>query len=186
LYQSRSRKEFVVGFAGRLISRKGWKEFLEAVSMLPVKKELIFRIAGDGPERAQFEKKCQQLKLSELIDFRGIVQDMNQFYPTLDILVIPSRWEPMGMVAVEAMACGIPVVAARVGGLAEIIHHRQNGLLYDPGKVSELAENIWLLRQDRDLYEFLSRRARQDADRYHPEQYMKKLEFYYDDITRKK
>ena len=70
-------------------------------------------------------------------------KDLPSFYQDADICVIPSLWpEPFGITAIEAMACGKPVIASRIGGLKNIVDHGENGFLFKPGNCMELAEKI--------------------------------------------
>jgi glycosyltransferase involved in cell wall biosynthesis len=68
--------------------------------------------------------------------------DLNAYYETADVIVVPSRWEGFGLIAVEAMRAGLPVIATRVGGLAEIVEHGVTGLLVEPGSPAALREAI--------------------------------------------
>jgi glycosyltransferase involved in cell wall biosynthesis len=130
-----------IGFAGRIERRKGWREFIAAAVMMNYRMDVSFYLAGTGTE----EKKLRQAieKEAEVpISFLGYVADMPAFYRDMDLLVIPSHFEPMGMVALEAMACGVPVLAADVPGLNEVVKHKRNGWTYAGRSGSQLKKAI--------------------------------------------
>jgi glycosyltransferase involved in cell wall biosynthesis len=121
-----------------LVRRKGHDVLLEALarSRHP---DLVLWIAGDGPERGPLEAQAQRLGLSERVRFLGSRKDVPDLLAACDISVLPSRHEGLGVSALEAMAARRPVVASRVGGLAEAVVDGQTGLLVRPEDPLELA-----------------------------------------------
>lgn len=96
------------------------------------------------------------------------------------VTIAPSRYEVFGIATTEAMACGCPVVAGEVGGLAEIVQHERNGLLCRPGDAADLAEKIVRLFDDPLLATRLSEQAKQDCtERYHPDVIARRTKAYY-------
>jgi glycogen(starch) synthase len=85
--------------------------------------------------------------------------DLSRLYQLADILVVPSRYEPFGLVVLEGMLYGLPIVAAAVGGPREILQDRETGLLFAPGNVSALAENVVRLVEDPALRDRLGAAA---------------------------
>lgn len=130
-----------IAFAGRIEKRKGWREFIQAAYELRDRKELEFYVAGTGTEVNKLVRSIRKKKGAS-IHYVGFQADMKAFYTDMDLLVIPSHLEPMGMVAVEAMACGIPVLAADVPGLNEVVHHKVNGWTYNTLSVPRLTRAI--------------------------------------------
>jgi glycosyltransferase involved in cell wall biosynthesis len=116
-----------IGFVGRLSKEKGPDLFcaLALESTLPV----TWHVFGDGPMRSKLE-----LAYSHRVTFHGIATDMEAIWPTLGLLLMPSRFEGFPMVALEAMAHGIPVAASSVGALPSIVTEGVSGWLYEPGK----------------------------------------------------
>ncbi|HYJ33451.1 MAG TPA: glycosyltransferase family 4 protein [Candidatus Binatia bacterium] len=132
-----------VGFAGRLIPGKGLEVLLEAVSRTTCP-DVRVEVAGDGPERGRLEAEAMRLGISDKVRFHGWVGDLPAFWRRCAIAVVPSReWiESFGMVAVEAMAQGLPVIAARNGGLAEVVSEGETGALFDVGDSEALGRLI--------------------------------------------
>lgn len=91
--------------------------------------------------------------------------DAGVFYASSDIVVVPSLYEPMGYVVLEAMACARPVVASRVGGIVEMITDGQNGMLFEPGHADELTEKLIALHSDAEMRRRMGWQARQDVER---------------------
>ncbi len=126
-----------VGAVGRLNKQKGFDILIEA--WLKVKTENTrLVIAGEGEEREVLQKQINKSGLSEQISLIGNVQDMPAFYQSLNLLVMPSRWEGLGIAALEAGACGVPVVASAVDGLSDIINENTGWSLI-PNDSQELA-----------------------------------------------
>ena len=94
--------------------------------------------------------------------------DAGVFYSASDIVVVPSLYEPMGYVVLEAMSCGRPVVASRTGGIAEVIRDGHNGLLFEPGDADELAAKLRDLHRDPERARQLGLQAREDMERRKP------------------
>lgn len=121
---------FCIGYIGRLIPLKGVSLLLHAVKLAAQKNipiQLI--IAGDGEEKERLQKEALSLGISPLVEFRGIVNDVGSFYDTIDLLVVPSIREPLGLVALEANARGCPVIASCVDGLPEAVSDGTSGFL---------------------------------------------------------
>jgi glycosyltransferase involved in cell wall biosynthesis len=108
-------------------------------------------IAGDGPARAGLEAQAEKLNLGAHVRFLGARTDRPELLAAADALVLPSRREGLGVAALEAMAAGLPVVATRVGGLAEAVVDGRTGLLVEPEDARALAAAIGTLVEDRSL-----------------------------------
>lgn len=159
----RARRPFTIGAAGRLIEGKGINDILKAFSLLTRREGgANLRIAGDGPRRAALQDYAASLGIQESVTFEGWVKDMPSFWNACDLAVVPpGSWvEAFGMVAVEAMACGRPVVASRNGALPEIVHDSKTGLLFEPGDIAALAAALDRYRLDEALRLAHGRNAR--------------------------
>lgn len=144
----------VVFFIGRLVPEKGvWQLIQSFPQVLEREPKAVLYIGGRGPQQAQLEKLAVDLGIADRVVFTGFIakQDRNYVYDRARVAVFPSLYEPFGIVALEAMATYTPVIVGDVGGLAEIVEHRVNGLKVTPGSVDELAQAIVELLSDSDL-----------------------------------
>jgi glycosyltransferase involved in cell wall biosynthesis len=130
---------FVVGFASRLVERKGWADFLEAMRLLAAELPVHFLLCGDGEERGKVEARIRELGLEGRGRMLGQIEWMRRFYACLDCFVMPSHWEPHGLAHLEAQSFGVPVVVSRVPGLASTVHADRDALLFEPGDAVGLA-----------------------------------------------
>ncbi len=131
-----------------LVRRKGHDVLLDALARLDPAPPLL--IAGDGEERAALEAQAQRLGLSS-VRFLGRREDKGDLLAACDVFVLPSRLEGLGVAALEAMAAGRPVVASRVGGLAEAVGDESAGLLVPPEDPAALAAALERLIGDPGL-----------------------------------
>lgn len=140
-------------FIGALVRQKGVDTLIRAFKKVMERygdAELV--IVGDGAERKGLERLCRELGVKAR--FKGYVDDTGEALRKSAVLVLPSREEGFGLVLLEAMASGVPVVAARVGGIPEIVNE-ENGLLVKSGDPEALAEAISRVLEDRELRERL-------------------------------
>ena len=120
-------------------------------------------IAGDGPLREAMEVRVNALGLSEKVDFLGMVKDMPSLYSRCCFCVLPSYEEAFGLAALEAMSFGIPVLAAKAGGLIEIIEDGYNGLLFSNRNLTEGVQKLLRLIDDNEEYLKISKNATSTA-----------------------
>ncbi len=124
--------ERMVLFIGRLVPQKGVEYLVRAIPLiLQQHRNVKFVIAGDGWSKDHLERLARSAGFGDKIRFLGFISDsdLTELTMSADVLVVPSVYEPFGIVALEGMAAGVPVVAANVGGLAEIIEHDRTGVL---------------------------------------------------------
>ena len=173
----------VVGSVGVLEERKGHRFLLEAAARLKAKGlRLRYRIAGEGPLRQELERHTARLGLNEDFAFLGFVEDTAAFLASIDVFVMPSLFEGLGVAALEAMAARKPVVASRVGGLAESIIDGVTGLLVAPGDEVQLADAIETLCSEPVRWSALGISGREHVLRHFGIEQMaaKNEAFYYD------
>ena len=172
----------IILFVGRIESLKGIETLLRAIAQLI--EEGVFRntpfgllvIGGDAKlsaedtnaEMVRLKEICESLGLGEIVTFLGkCAQDTLQYYySAAEIVVVPSHYESFGLVALEAMACGTPVVASETGGLAFLIRDGETGFHVPAGDVGSLADRLARLLQDDVLLERLGRQAAAYAKGY--------------------
>jgi glycosyltransferase involved in cell wall biosynthesis len=156
-------------FLGRLTREKGFFDLLQAVSLLKqLHPSLIVRAGGEGSTPEVASLVCA-LNIEKHISLEGWVEgpQKQELLCCATVFVLPSYVEAMPMGILEAMACGLPVIASRVGGIPDMIEHNVNGVLVDAGKPAELAEQIDRLLADDALREKLAKVGRQTViDRY--------------------
>jgi D-inositol-3-phosphate glycosyltransferase len=172
----------VILFVGRIEPLKGIDTLLRAIALIAPEMpcwqdELAVIIIGGAPgagidkvnaELARLERLRAELGIEDLVTFQGAKdQDtLVYYYSAAQMVVMPSHYESFGMVALEAMACGTPVVASKVGGLAYSVRDGQTGFLVPERDAGALAARIRQLLKDHDLREQLGRQAAQWAQRY--------------------
>jgi N-acetyl-alpha-D-glucosaminyl L-malate synthase BshA len=110
-------------------------------------------MVGNGPDRAALERSVTNQGLSDHVDFVGERHDLVPMLSTADLFLLPTAQESIGMAAMEAMACGTPLVASRVGGLPEVIDDGATGFLCDEDDIEGMAERGVELLTDRALHE---------------------------------
>ena len=124
---------FTIGYIGRLIPLKGTLLLLHALKKLEgTNLTITLKIAGVGPERDTLEKEALRLGIASIVQFLGTITVVDQFYDSIDLLVVPSIREPLGLVALEAAARGCPVIATLVDGLPEVVIDGETGFCIEP------------------------------------------------------
>ena len=160
----------LVLFAGRLVYEKGVQDLLGAMPRLRRRHPGIrLVVAGTGTHDEQLREQARALRLGRSVAFTGYVpeQDLAALAAAADCAVVPSIYEPFGLVALEAAAAGTPLVVADVGGLREFVEHGITGLRFTPGDVAALADSVSALLSDEVLARRMSRSARAVlAERY--------------------
>lgn len=149
----------IVLFVGNLIRRKNVESLIEAKKIANSDYYLV--IVGDGPLYKKLNKKVEDENVRDVI-FTGSRNDVENIIPSCDVLVLPSFSESFGIVLIEALACGKPVIGSDVGGITEIINE-DVGLLINPNKVSSIASAIDKVINDEEYRVALSLNARSRA-----------------------
>ena len=120
-------------------------------------------MVGDGPERPKAEWLANTHGIAKDVLFVGKQNEMNRLLSVSDILLLPSELESFGLVALEAMACEVPVIATQVGGIPEVVKHGVDGFLYGVGDVSSMAEGCLAILNDPQLSSNMGKAAREHA-----------------------
>lgn len=169
---------------GRLSREKGHADLVRA---LPGIRELVANervhlvLVGEGPERPRIEKLCRSLRLTSEISLVGQQNEIDPYYGIADLLILPSHSEGCPNALLEAMAAGVPVIAAAVGGIPEIVTHGQDAFLVKERDREELASATARLLHDRELCGRLVSRARSIVARKTPEAYFKSIASIFSD-----
>jgi len=134
--------------------------FRDVLTSLPAAR---LKIAGDGPAYRDLVDLSRSLGLSDSVEFLGYVPQeyMPAFLNSIDISMMPSREEAFGVSAVEALACGVPVIGSRVGGIVEVLNQGECGILVDPENVEALSDAMLALAGDYEMRKRLSEKGRE-------------------------
>ncbi|PCJ40686.1 MAG: glycosyl transferase [SAR86 cluster bacterium] len=172
---------------GRLVEKKGISVLIEALAVLraiEIKPKLT--IIGDGPEAENLKRLVSEKKLGAQVIFLGAIRntDLPAYYQQASIFVLPSiiskdgDQEGLGLVSVEAMACGCPVIASALPAVKDVVSHEKDGLLVEPGSASAFAKAIHRLLEDKNLRNLLAEAGLQRASYFD----WKKVSARYQDI----
>jgi len=134
-----------IGYVGRIVNAHKGVDYLPLVArvLLDMGREAIeFVVVGDGPDRSVVETLCEQLNVAHVFSFLGWRADVQDLMSSFDVLVIPSRFESFGLVALEALAMGVMVVGFEVNGLIEAVGRCPAAQLVPPGNVVAMAQAI--------------------------------------------
>jgi glycogen(starch) synthase len=151
----------LVGFAGRLVYEKGVQHLVSAIPQLADEHPgLRVVIAGDGPYRAELVEAARKLRLQKTISFAGFLgNELPAVFAATDATVVPSLYEPFGMVALEAAAAGAPLAVAETGGLAEIVEPGVTGVTFPHSNPEALATAVGTLLAEPDHARSLAKQA---------------------------
>jgi len=143
-------------------------------------------MVGDGPERSVAERLVRTYGIENRVFFAGKQDQIAEFIGISDVLLLPSETESFGLVALEAMACEVPVVASRVGGLPEVIRDGVEGYLADQGNIEEMSGRTLEILSDPGLRTEMGRSARESAQqRFNAAEIIRSYEaFYYEILNR--
>jgi glycosyltransferase involved in cell wall biosynthesis len=168
-----------VGLLGQISPHKGHDDAVNAMRVLGRGYRLVIAGAGDAEYTEQLRIKSKDLA----VDFAGFVS-LPEFFASVDVLVVPSWEEPFGIVVLEAMAAGIPVVSTDRGGPADIITSGRNGVLVPPQDPSALAAGIFSIASDESLRSTIIREARLRVEQdYEMSKVIPRVEEFYRAIT---
>jgi glycosyltransferase involved in cell wall biosynthesis len=152
---------FAVGWIGRMTAVKRTDDVLVAFKRLRERGvDACLCMVGDGPDRAQLERRAHDLGIVKDTLFLGYQEDVAPFYAAFDALVLPSSNEGTPVSAIEALAAGRPVVATRVGGVPDVVQEGEDGFLVEPGATDELADRLAELAGDPALRERMGEAGR--------------------------
>ena len=170
-----SENAIVILSVGRLVERKGFARIIDNLNQLLDKSlDVHYIICGRGKIQSKLENKVSQLQLQERVHFAGFVPDADLagYYAASDIFAMPTFFdsqrasiEGFGIVYAEAGYFGKPVIASRIGGVEDAVHHEENGLLVNPDSPDEISQALTRLCQDEQLREKLGSKGVEMARR---------------------
>ncbi|PEQ93411.1 N-acetyl-alpha-D-glucosaminyl L-malate synthase BshA [Bacillus sp. AFS006103] len=135
------------------------KSFAKIASVMPAKLLLV----GDGPEMTIICKLVRKLGLDSQVIFLGKQESLEELYSISDLMLLLSEKESFGLVALEAMACGVPCVGTNVGGLPEVINHGVNGFICEVGNIEEISSKALAILNDKNIHKQFSNHSIETA-----------------------
>lgn len=169
---------FVIGWAGRLTAIKRPLDLIRVTAAVP---EATLVLVGDGEDRPEVEALARELGISDRVRFLGYRDDLGALYAAFDVFLLTSANEGAPVVAIEALAAGVPVVATDAGGTASVVDAGETGLLAPIGAVDELQAAIKRLQQDGELRRSLGQLgARRMRERFSVERMVDDTENLYE------
>jgi N-acetyl-alpha-D-glucosaminyl L-malate synthase BshA len=141
-------------------------------------------LVGDGPDRPRGLERARELGVIDQVLFLGKHQSVDELLACADLFLLPSKNESFGLAALEALACGVPVVASDLGGLPELVVHGETGYLFPMGAVDEMGEAGVSLLKDEEVWNRFSVAARADAvGRFSNQKIVPRYEELYSDVV---
>jgi glycosyltransferase involved in cell wall biosynthesis len=180
--------DFLVGIVAHLADHKGHRYLIEATKILKEHSSKIkVIIVGGGPLYMELTRQAEKSDVRDIVFFLGFREDVPQIVGSLDLFVLSSYLEGMGSSILDAMACRLPVVATKVGGIPEVVIHRETGLLVPPRNSSALAKAILKLYDDRELTSRLGQRGHEVVhQKFSAEAMAEKIVLLYEDLGLRK
>jgi len=156
-------------YYGRLVPKKGVDVLIRAFDLVKEQTAADLIIVGDGEERENLEGLVKKLNLELRVKFVGVKTGGNllRLIKGAQLAIIPSRREPFGIVALELMAAGKPIIAAQTGGLQELLEDKHTALFFESENYRDLAEKIVKLQNDPALRRRLAKNSTKEAQNYH-------------------
>jgi 1,2-diacylglycerol 3-alpha-glucosyltransferase len=172
-------KKLTILHVGRLCKEKKIDVILNAFAKINKKIDSKLIITSDGPDKERLKKLCKKLKIENEVNFTGYVSDKEliKLYSTSDVFVSASDTETQGIVILEAMINGCPVIARNALGFKDVIKNRKNGILFD--SEDELIKDVLLINNNNKLKNKLTKNGYETARKFNISNYVKKIEEVY-------
>ncbi len=185
-----NKPDINVAMAGAFdLRHKDFETFIKSAVLLAKNRKLKnikFFIAGSGPDRVKIEKIIRRENIESKVEVKGFVEDMSRFLKETDILVHNVNFEGLGTVILQGMASGLPVVAADIGGISEIIEDEENGFMVPVKGFRETAEKIALLAGSAELREKLGRAGQETVrGKFSPDKMARRYMDIYREVLKK-
>lgn len=185
---SPDQNKVVLLYAGRLSKEKGLHMLAKMMEDKRIKGKVHLSLIGDGPIRKELESKVfDRIKERGDVSFHGFMsqEELAYAYASSDIFVFPSETETLGLVAIEAMAGGLPVVGVCARGMKVTVKHGETGFLYPPGDLETFVSQLLTLIDNPDLRKTISTNARKDAEQWGWDRATKQLVEVYTETIQK-
>lgn len=175
---------WIFGSVGRLAPQKGYSFLIEAYALFRQQHSdsNYLVIIGEGEERSRLEQKIRELRLESFVFLLGYRHDIPACLRCFDLFVMPSIYEGFGLVAVEAMACGVPILASGVDSLNDLIQEGVNGYLVESQNVQQLAQKMGTLYRQTEILSKLTLAGHQEAKKFQEERMVEAHRVLYYDM----
>ncbi len=180
-FKEDKKKDNVVNilFVGRLVKQKSVSTLLKSIGHLK-KENIRLTIVGDGVLSGELKELTKQLNIENKVVFVGAKKNIEGYFNTADIFVLPSIWEGFGIVILEAFRSKLAVVASNIEGPSELIEHQINGVLFPPENDIELSKKLKELIDNPEIRNKLAKQGYISfTEKYHINTYVKQLEKIY-------
>lgn len=175
-----SSDSFLILFVGRLRIQKSVETLIQAFANIKQNEKYHLIIVGDGELRSKLELLSVSLKINKRVQFVGTTPEPEKFFAMADLFVLPSIFEGLGLVILEAFRSSLPVIASNIEGPKELIKNNFNGLLFEPGNHQQLSSLIESIYSDESLRNNLSKNGYTTfQNNFEINNYAKELEMLY-------
>ena len=161
-----SNNEKIITHISNIRKVKRVDDVIEIFDRIQKKLPAKLVIVGDGPEKESLENLCKKKGIDEKVLFVGNSHEVDKILCFSDLFILPSEHESFGLVALEAMVCGVPVISSNAGGLPEVNIHGESGYLSNVGNVDEMAKNALKILVNGDTHQLFKRKAKENAQRF--------------------
>jgi len=177
--------EIVLGYVGRLSIEKGIEYLIKAgKDLVEVGARIRIIVIGDGPKKYDIRQVVEEQGLREKVIFAGFQKDVSDILPGFDIFVLPSLTEGTSMALLEAMACGLPVIATAVGGTPRVVISEKNGMLVPPESPEAIVHTVVKLSENPELREKIGQAALNTIESgYNIKRWLEKIDKIYSDVN---
>lgn len=155
------RKNKIITMTGRFSIQKDQPTLIKAIKNI---ENISLFLVGDGERREEYQNLTKELRIENKVKFLGVRNDIPKILKITDICVLSSNWEGFGLVAVESMAAGKPIIASDVDGLKQIVEG--NGLIFKRGNEKDLEEKIKFLLNNEDEYKKIANKIKEESKKY--------------------
>jgi len=162
--------EFLIGHMSNFRSVKRIPDVIRAFHLIQKQIPARLLLIGDGAEIPSARHMVDELGISQRVEFLGSIENVGSILAQLDLFLLPSEMESFGLAALEAMACGVPVIATRIGGIPEVIEDNVTGLLFEVGDYQAMAQGAIALLTDKPRHKAISIASRQCVVERFPEE----------------
>lgn len=176
-YDNFNKNKIKIVMVASFSKQKDQLTLIKAFRLLPNRYQLYF--AGEGPKISEAKDLVNKLNLADRVSFLGNRNDIPDLLKTMDLFVLSSEWEGFGLVIVEAMASGLPVIATDINGLSEVV--KDHGALFQKGNYKELSDKISRITQNNFLYREMSKKSIKRANDFS----LKKMVYEYINLYEK-